>query len=139
MMKKTVFGLVLASMVLLSGCDLDNPEPNFYFVPLQISDVEVPEFFFWNEIHTIQVTYEIPNSCVQYEGFDINTEGSATRYVTCIGAEYQAEACNTSNNAGQATFEFLALNLEPYIFRFWAGEDANGNAEYLEVIVPVRN
>ena len=139
MMKKTVIGLVLASMFLLSGCDLDSPESNFFFVPLRISDVEIPEFFFWNEIHTIQVTYEIPNSCTQYEGFDINSDGSATRYVTCIGAEYQTESCPDSGYAGQATFEFLALNTDPYIFRFWTGEDANGNAEFMEIVVPVRN
>lgn len=139
MMKKTVIGLVVASMILLSGCELDNPEPNFFFVPLRISAVEVPEFFFWNEIHTIRVTYEIPSSCVQYEGFDINSDGASTRYVTCIGAEYQAEACATTYTAGQATFEFLALNTETYIFKFWTGEDANGNAEFLEILVPVRN
>ena len=139
MMKKTVIGLVLASMFLLSGCDLDNPEPNFFFVPLRISAVEIPEAFFWNEIHTIRVTYEIPNSCVQYEGFDINTDGASTRYVTCIGAEYQGEACATTYNSGQATFEFLVLNMDPYVFRFWTGEDSAGNAEYMEIIVPVRN
>lgn len=139
MMKKILFGLLAVSMILLNGCEVDREESTFYFVPLPITNVELPDTFFWNEVHTISVTYSIPNSCIQYEGFDINTDGFSTRYVTCIGAEFDGEVCAQATDYGQATFEFLALSTEPYLFRFWTGEDSDGNPEYLEVYVPVRN
>lgn len=139
MMKKLLLGLLAASMILLNGCEVDRAESTFYFIPLSITNVELPDTFFWNEVHTISVTYAIPNSCIQYEGFDINSDDFSTRYVTCIGAEYEGDVCAESTSYGQATFEFLALSTEPYLFRFWTGEDEAGNAEYLEVTVPVRN
>ena len=36
-----------------------------------------------------------------------------------------------------ATFNFLVLYTETYVFRFWTGEDENGVSEYFEVTVPV--
>jgi len=34
-------------------------------------------------------------------------------------------------------FNFVVLYEEPYVFRFWQGEDSNGEAQFLEIQVPV--
>lgn len=137
MMKKIVFVWMILGMLLLNGCDIDSAEPNFFFVPLKITSVEVPEFFAHGEVYTINVTYERPNSCVTYEGFDINTDGESIRYITCIGAEFNGEICTQAVYYGQASFEFLVLNHEPYTLKFWGGEDAQGNPIYLDYYIPV--
>ncbi|NND15703.1 MAG: hypothetical protein HKN89_05215 [Eudoraea sp.] len=139
MMKKIVFLCVVLGIVLLNGCSIDSAEPNFFFVPLRITSVEMPESFSYRETHTISVTYERPNSCVTYEGFDINTDGGSIQYITCIGAEFNGEICTQAVYYGQANFEFQALNLETYTLKFWGGEDAQGNPIYLDYNVSVNN
>ena len=137
MMKKIVTVCLIFGMLLFNGCDIDSAEPNFFFVPLEITSVELPEYFEHGAEYTINVTYARPNSCVTYEGFDINSDGESIHYITCIGAEFNGEVCTQAVYYGQASFIFQALNQEPYTLKFWGGEDAQGNPIYLDFIIPV--
>lgn len=137
MMKKIVIVCLIFGMLLFNGCDIDSAEPNFFFVPLVITSVELPEYFEHGAFYTINVTYARPNSCVTYEGFDINSDGESIRYITCIGAEFNGEICTQAVYYGQASFEFQVLNLQPYTLKFWGGEDAQGNPIYLDFEIPV--
>jgi hypothetical protein len=37
----------------------------------------------------------------------------------------------------EETFNFYVTNTGNYIFKFWTGEDANGNDTFLEYDIPV--
>ncbi len=135
---KKPLSLLLCLVVFgLSSCKLEDDRVNFRFVPLQILSVDVPEAFELNETYEIRVRYLRPNSCVFFEGFDITKEGVTTRNVVAIGTDFYEEVCTQATEELEASFNFICLYEESYLFRFWTGEDENGNQQYLEVEVPV--
>ena len=125
------------SVLLLSSCKLEDDRLNFRFIPLQIISAELPDSFELNETYQIYVTYIRPSTCVVYDGFDITDAGITTRNVVAIGSEFYDEPCTQVIEEVETFFNFIVLYDEPYLFRFWAGQDENGNDEYLEIEVPV--
>lgn len=136
-MKRVFFLLLVASFTLFTSCDIDD-DVNYHFEALQVKSVEMPEAFDYGEIYNIKVTYFRPNNCTFFEGFDVVKEDLTTRKVVTIGTVIEdEEECTGSGEDLVATFNFEVLYDEPYIFRYWTGEDANGEPTYLEITVPV--
>ncbi|MBT8307401.1 MAG: hypothetical protein KJN85_10735 [Maribacter sp.] len=134
------FLVLIAILVSLSftSCDLGDDGPNFHFVPLVIESVEMPESFDLNETYEINVTYTIPDGCTFYEGFDVVKEATSIRKVVAVGAKRtDQEACTEVVRQEMASFDFVVLYDQEYLFRFYQGEDANGEQQFLEVEVPV--
>lgn len=123
--------------LLLLGCNVNDDDLNYHFVTLGITEVEVPESFQLNETYEIGVTFLKPNDCTSFEGFDVRTEGGTVRRVVAIGAEFEGQACDGGAEEARASFQFICLYDEPYLFRFYTGNDADGNPQYIEVEVPV--
>ncbi len=138
-MKRMFYAVVLVlGSLTFNSCDLDEDSPNFDFVALQIVSADLPVSFNLNETYEIKVTYLIPNGCTQYEGFDITKPELTTRNVVTIGAQRTDQvACTEMILEQDTSFSFEVLYDETYIFRFWQGEDENGEQQYLEVEVPV--
>lgn len=136
-MKRVFFLLLVTSFTLFTSCDIDD-DVNYHFEALQVKSVEMPEAFDYGEIYNIKVTYFRPNNCTFFEGFDVVKEDLTTRKVVTIGTVIEdEEECSGSGEDLVATFNFEVLYDEPYIFRYWTGEDANGEPTYLEITVPV--
>lgn len=135
--KKPISLLLCVVFFGLSSCKLEDDRVNFRFVPLQILSADLPESFELNETYEIRVTYLRPSACIFFEGFDITKEGVTTRNVVAIGSDFYEEVCTLATEELEASFNFICLYDEPYLFRFWTGEDENGNNQYLEVEVPV--
>ncbi len=128
---------VLASFA-FNSCDLNDDDVNFHFVPLQIVSVDLPDFFVFNETFIIKVTYIIPNTCTFFEGFDFAKPELTTREVVVVGFQRtDQEACTDIAEERETTFEFIVVHDEPYLFKFWQGEDENGEQQYLEIEVPM--
>jgi hypothetical protein len=72
-----------------------------------------------------------------YDGFDITDAGRTTRNVVAIGSEFYDEPCTQAIEEIETFFNFIVLYDEPYLFRFWSGQDENGNDEYIEIEVPI--
>jgi hypothetical protein len=138
-MLKKFYPILLGCLALLStGCSISDDAPNFHFEALEILDAELPEAFTLNESYQISVSYIRPDSCTSYEGFDISKEGVTIRNVTAIGSVRTDMAdCEEINTTEQAFFNFTVIYREPYIFRFFQGENEEGDPEYFEVTVPV--
>ncbi|HSR59323.1 MAG TPA: hypothetical protein VLL47_01150 [Robiginitalea sp.] len=138
-MKRLLKGLpILLGMLLYAGCDVSDDGAKYYFVPLQITAVDVPESFQLNETYEIGVTYLRPNGCTGFQGFDVISQDSADyviRRVVAIGAEFQDAPCPEINEELQASFQFICLYSKPYLFRFYTGDDEAGAPQYLEVEV----
>ncbi len=128
-------GLVL--VLGLTGCDIDNDDVNYHFVPLQITSVDLPESFDLNATYEVSVTFIRPNTCVFFEGFDIRNTDITVRNVVAIGSELEDQECAQVVEEVTATFNFLVLYTDTYVFRFWTGEDEDGVSEYIEITVPV--
>lgn len=138
MMKRFFYTFLLGTAILLIGsCSTEN-ESNFSFVPLQIVSAELPESFDLDHTYRISVTYMKPDGCTSFAGFDIVDKEVTTRNVVVIGTtRTDQEACTQAIVEETRTFDFIVLYNHTYVFRFWKGENTNGEQEYFEVEVPV--
>ena len=137
MIRKVLAFFCIAIVFSFYGCDISSDE-NFQFVTLKITAVELPLSFEQNVDHTIQVTYERPDNCTFFEGFDVFEGENNTRSIVAIGSLLEQDECVLMQDEVNASFQFTAVNGSPYILRFYSGDDENGNPIYLEYIVPVR-
>ncbi len=134
--RKVIF-LVVCFTLILCGCSNDDG-PNFHFTALQITSADVPESFELNQTYQINVTYNLPDGCTAYEGFDVSDEDTTTRNIVAIGSvRTDIEACTQVVTTEEAFFNFTVIYNQPYTFKFFQGENSDGEAEFLEIIVPV--
>ena len=139
-MKGKLLIFIFAGLLLVfGGCSLEDDEPNFHFTALRITSVDLPESFTFNQTYRIDVTFELPNGCTAYEGFDVTQEDTTVRNVVVIGTVRTDEdiACTQEIVEREAFFNFSVIYNEPYTFKFFQGEDSNGEPQFLEFIVPV--
>ena len=130
--------LFICSALLFGGCSLDDDQPNFHFTALEITAADLPESFELNRTYRINFTYVLPDGCTYFERPDVTTADTTVRNVVAIGVvRTDDEACTQAIIEGEGFFNFSVIYNEPYTFRFFQGEDSNGEPQFLEVIVPV--
>ncbi len=138
MMRKMGMLLLVTTVFILGGCSIEDDHVNFQFTALQITDVDVPESFEFNQNYVISVTYVKPDGCTFYEGFDVQKEALTVRNVVAIGSvRTDNDICTQEVVEETASFNFSVIYTDPYTFKFYTGENSDGEAEYLEVVVPV--
>lgn len=126
------------ALLVFSSCDLNNDEPNFYFSSLPIVSVEMPESFVLNETYEIKVTYTLPDNCTTFAGFDVSKQEITTRHVAVVGTVHTGqESCTGEAQVTTASFDFIVIHDQTYLFRFWQGNSSDGEPQFLEVEVPV--
>lgn len=138
-MKRTFMALCAFAVALsFYSCDLGDDGPNFHFVPLRIESADMPESFDLDATYRINVTYTLPDGCTYFEGFDVTKEDVTTREVVAVGSQRTDQvACSEAIQTIEDSFDFIVIHSEPYLFRFYQGDDANGDPQFLEVEVPV--
>ncbi|MFS4455260.1 hypothetical protein [Maribacter sp. 2304DJ31-5] len=138
MMRKIAYFWIVFFALVLNGCSLGDDASNFHFEALRITDAELPDSFELNETYEINVHYVLQNGCTSFEGFDFVREDTTVRNVTAIGSVRTDEnLCTQAIIEGETSFSFVVLYDQPYVFRFFQGENDNGEREYLEITVPV--
>jgi len=102
-----------------------------------VISAELPDEFIFGRTYRINVTIELPSSChYYYNQYDYFYEGT-TRLIYPIVHVDDGVAC--TQNIRETTFStpVQALQYEPYIFKFYQGENANGQDMFLTIEVPV--
>ena len=128
------------ALILCASCSLDNGnETNFRDEFLPVESVDIPSEFTLGETYPITVTYLRPTSCHFFRDFyylkNLNERIIAPKTIV-----YENDNCETLENVlEEATFNFIVTSNGSYIFKFWQGEDANGDDQYLTIEVPVTN
>lgn len=137
-MKKSFFIFLFAAVsFIFSSCSLDDGG-NFHFLPLQITSAELPETFTLNETYQIRVTYNQPDACTAFAGFEVVDKDTTVRNVVVVGTKRtDQEDCVEGVEEQTASFNFIVKYSQSYTFRFWQGEGEDGEQQYLEVEVPV--
>lgn len=134
-MKK--FVVFCALMLSLISCSLgDDSSPSYRFEILPIESVDIPEEFTLGETYPITVYYNKPSSCYIFNDFYYDSELNQ-RTVAVINTVYTDRVCTQQVELASATFNFMVNSNGTYIFKFWQGEDDNGNDLYYIVEVPV--
>ena len=134
--------LCLISIALLS-CSVDDKVNNFYLETLPIETVIVPESFISGETSVIGYTYIRSSTCHIFNDLYYSIDGNQ-RTIAVINRVYEeagnGNACsNLDGEIVSRTFDFMVNNESgtSYTFKFWQGEDQNGEDIYLTVNVPV--
>ncbi|MCK0155911.1 hypothetical protein MWU65_01890 [Cellulophaga sp. F20128] len=130
--------LLFAAGLSFTACSLNDDGTNFKYVNLKVVSAEVPQSFELGQRYDIKVTYLSPNSCTYFEGFDIHKHEITEREIYPIGAELvDRDNCEESAAEVEVTLKFEVIYEDDYLFKFWTGQNADGEDEYLEVAVPV--
>lgn len=134
-MKKLL--LLSLSLLLFISCDTDDDYDNFYFEILPVKSVDIPEEFVMGEVYPITVTYEKPSNCYVYRNLYYAKENNQ-RTVAPIMTVYESNNCQPLVEFEEdVTFNFIVTSNGSYVFKFWQGEDENGEDLYLTIEVPV--
>ncbi len=133
---RKIFFVIFAVLLLVSCSDDDSYEYHYELLPIE--EAMVPEEFEFGKIYDISVKYIVPDDC--YINSDILYEyDDDARNVAVISLVIESNDCETIEIEQELTFQVHALQASPYIFRFWQGDDDNGEPIYLTVEVPVIN
>lgn len=138
-MKRLLGIVVMVLLVVVSvSCDNDdNNGLNVKFGALEIVDAQLPESFELGNTYEVQVTFLRPDNCTYFQGFDVYPTATTVREVVAVGARYADQPCAQEAIEVTDSFLFKVIHNETYTFRFYTGEDAEGNPEFIETEVPV--
>ncbi|AXG69069.1 hypothetical protein KORDIASMS9_01288 [Kordia sp. SMS9] len=139
-MKKILFLALILSSVLFNSCSVDDvaSDIQFQFEFIPIESVEMPSIFNLGSTHTISVTYKRPSTCHTFSNFDYQQQPQNLRIVAVVNFVTPGNNCEPLEEEFKTeTFNFSALDLEPYTFRFWQGKDDEGQDIFLTYEVPV--
>jgi hypothetical protein len=132
-MKKIFF--VFFILLLTVSCS-DDDSSNYHYELLPVEEAIVPNEFVHGEVYFITVKYIRPDDCYVYNDVLYEYDFDA-RNIAVISTVIEDENCETLDREEELTIRVQALQSSPYIFRFWQGDDENGDPIYLEIIVPV--
>lgn len=122
---------------LLVSCSFDDDNVDYHVEFVPIESVDIPDEFILGETYPITVNYLRPSTCHVFREFyyvrDLNQ-----RTVAVTNYHYSGDACeDLTDEMTEATFNFIVTNNGSYIFKFWQGEDTNGEDQFLTIEVPV--
>lgn len=133
---KRIFLLGILLAVFLS-CNPSDDGPDFNIEILPIESVEIPDEFEMGEVYPITVSYLRPSTCHFFRNFYYERD-SNERTVAVINSVLLSEECeDLEDEIVESTFNFIVTSSGSYIFKFWQGEDSNGENQYLTIEVPV--
>lgn len=134
MKRLVVFCLTL---MLFASCSVDDDSTSFSFKVLPVESVDIPDEFELGETYPITVSYLRPSTCHGFKEFYYLKENNE-RTVAPITYVFDNNDCETlEDNLVEATFNFIVTSNGSYIFKFWQGEDTDGETQYLIIEVPV--
>ncbi len=128
--------LILLTAITLSSCSPNDYDENYYFEYITVTTVDVPDEFTHGETYQLHIRYELPDNCTAYYHYDYIYDDTS-RIIATIGIVYDSEDCESEVSEGEYIINVEALQDEPYIFKFWQGEDNDGEDIFLIVEVPV--
>ena len=133
------FMSIFIILIVFSGCndDDENNDHDYHLEYVSVTSTELPDEFTFGSTYRINVSIELPNSCYYfYNQYDYFYEGTSRLIYPIVHVDDNVEC---TLNIRETTFSIpvQALQYEPYIFKFYQGEDADGQDMYLTIEVPV--
>jgi len=139
-MKNFKYLLIMVVALTLSVTSCSNDDDNYHDYHLEYVSVvsaDLPDEFIFGNTYRINVTIELPNSCYYYYNqYDYFYEGTS-RLIYPIAHVDDGVACTLNITETTFSIPVQALQSEPYIFKFYQGEDAEGQDMFLTIEVPV--
>ena len=134
---KKLFLLSFLICSVLSCSEEGDDSSDFYYETLPVENVYMPAEFQFGSTHEIIVTYLRPSGCHVFNDFYYLSELNQ-RTIAIITSVFPDENCEIFEyEEVEATLNFRVNDIDPYVFRFWQGEDESGNDIYYVIEVPV--
>ncbi len=137
-MKRVI--LLCLAFVFFASCSVDDDNSaDFSFEILPVESVDIPTEFTLGETYPITISYFRPTTCYAFNDLYYLKELNE-RTVAPINYVFNRNNCETLNDElVEQTFNFIVTSNGSYIFKFWQGEDADGESQFLTIEVPVVN
>ena len=138
-MKKCL--LLFAVLLMLTSCSIESdPRVDFDIVFIGADSVTTPEYVMPGRSYNLDMYYKKPNSC--YYVTDMYKEPNGYTLTLAVQAYYIQDATCAdiqSTLPEKATYNFACpINAtDSYTFKFYKGDDAAGNSQFIEVNIPV--
>ena len=117
------------------ACSNDDA-PTYHYELLAVEDVDLPEAFEYGKVYDVSLKYILPDDC--YISSDVLYEYDfEIRNVAVISTVLDDKDCFPVDFEDDISFKVKALQTETYVFKFWQGEDEEGEPIYLIKEVPV--
>ncbi|MHA7942522.1 hypothetical protein ACJOV8_005585 [Formosa sp. 3Alg 14/1] len=142
-MKKLL--LLFVATLTLASCDTnDDYSSNFTYGVIPTESADIPDDMEVGKIYRITVDYIRPTDCYSFYTLDYrrSTEDiedangelidTQVRTVAVINRIFTEEECEELDETTQVYFDFEPITAGPYVFRFWTGEDEDGEGIFLE-------
>ncbi|MFB9051935.1 hypothetical protein ACFFVB_02475 [Formosa undariae] len=142
-MKKLL--LLFVAALTLASCDTDDDySSNFTYGVLPTEVADIPEGMEVGKIYRITVDYIRPTDCYSFYTLDYkrSTEDiedasgelidTQVRTIAVINRIFIEDDCEELDVTTQVYFDFEPISEGPYVFRFWVGEDEDGEDIFLE-------
>ena len=137
-MKKIVL-LLLVSLLSIS-CSVDDDYVDYHYEVLPVESYILPDSFQLGEVQLIYLSYKRPTDCyVNPRLYFEKNEQIRTVAVQSMVADLKDCATIPDEGTKELVFKFKVLSSEPYVFKFYKGEDENGESIFESVTVPVTN
>ncbi len=139
-MKKIL--LLLGVICLISSCSMEEDRVKFDIAFLPAVAVEVPEYMQPGQTYDFKIKYNRPTDCYYFDGFYYEPDGNA--HIVAVQALVIRDAdCKAIDTLvpEEGTFQVTCSPLyteSSYHFKFYKGENANGDQEFMEVEIPVQ-
>ena len=135
-LKSILLLVTLLTLSFLTSCTLkDDRGINYITVFTPIESVEMDSEFNFGQTHIITMTYEIPNSCYEFNNFAY-TVNDNQRTIAIINTVYD-RSCEEQTESVEVSLNFTVTVNETHIFKFWKGKDEEGEDVYQIIEVPV--
>lgn len=129
--------MLCLTLMLFVSCSVDDDSTNFSFEILPVESVDIPTEFVLGETYPITISYFKPSTCYAFNEFYYVKELNE-RTVAPINVIFERNDCEAlEDELVEASFNFIVTNTGSYIFKFWQGEDSNGEEQFLTIEVPV--
>ncbi|HEU0136842.1 MAG TPA: hypothetical protein VFQ50_06090 [Flavobacterium sp.] len=134
-MKKIMFLFLLAFAV--NSCSISE-EPKMQEALLPVESVVMPATYIANDVSTIMVSYRRPTDCHIFNGFHYNVENQTSTIGIRAVIFNQDNCTDDSASVYEAPLEFKPTEAGEYRFKFWTGNDAQGQPLFIEHTVEVQ-
>ena len=129
--------MIVALSVSVTSCNDNDDYHDYHLEYIGVTSADLPEEFVYGQTYRINFTAELPNSCYfNYNQYDYIYEGTS-RLIYPIAHVDDGVACTPNIRETTYSIPVQALQEETYIFKFYQGEDANGQDMFLTIEVPV--
>jgi hypothetical protein len=135
-MKKIFF--VLSFLFLLTGCSTDDePQPRLVYELVPIVSTNLPEQFERGKTYELLFTYSLPTPCHNYKAINVEPLEDGSTGVGVLAYYDANKTCEEQARTAETGFNFVAGQEEFYIFKFWQGQNEQGENQFLSVEIPV--